>query len=107
MKALSSEQMNFFQSEGYLMVPDVFDRDDLTPLRDELTGVIDAKARQLVREGKLSRPYDEEPFESRLTRVWNECPEIMQPLTGKGGGGYSGAELFHVITHRKLLAFIE
>ena len=37
MKALSSEQMNFFQSEGYLMVPDVFDRDDLTPLRDELT----------------------------------------------------------------------
>ena len=107
MKALSNEQMDFFRREGYLMVPDVFERDDLTPLRDELTGVIDSKARALVDEGKLSRPYEEEPFERRLTRVWNECPEIMEPLTGKGGGGYSGAELFHVITHRKLLAYIE
>ena len=107
MNALSSEQMEFFRREGYLMIPDVFDRDDLTPLRDELTGAIDAKARELVDEGKLSQLYDEEPFERRLTRIWNECPEIMQPLTGKGGGGYSGAELFRVITHRKLLAYIE
>ena len=45
MKALSNEQMDFFRREGYLMVPDVFERDDLTPLRDELTGVIDSKAR--------------------------------------------------------------
>lgn len=107
MKALSQEQLDFFNREGYLMVPDVFVPQDLMPLREELTGVIDREAKRLVEEGRLSRSFAEEPFERRLTRVWNECPGIMQPLTGKGGGGYSGAELFRLITHPKLVAYIE
>jgi phytanoyl-CoA hydroxylase len=107
MKALSPEQLEFFNREGYLMVPDVFVPADLMPLREELTGVIDREARRLVEEGRLSQSFEEEPFERRLTKIWNECPGIMQPLTGKGGGGYSGAELFRLITHSKLVAYIE
>ena len=59
MTALSLQQLEFFNREGYLMVPDVFAPVDLMPLRDELTGVIDREAKRLVEEGRLSRSFAE------------------------------------------------
>lgn len=107
MSALSERQIEFFKREGYLLVPDVFAAADLEPLRDEFTSVIHRAAVDLQAAGKLSRLYEEEPFERRLTCIYRETEEILDPIVGAGGGGHSGPALFGVITHPRLLAVVE
>ena len=89
------------------MVPDVFRDADLEPVRRELTGVIHKTALRLVAEGKLSQTYEEEPFETRLTRIYSETEEILPPIVGRAGGGHSGPEFFRFITHPAILAKVE
>ncbi len=107
MSVLSGRQTEFFEREGYLLVPDVFAAADLEPLRDEFTAVIHRAAVDLQAAGKLSRLYEEEPFERRLTCIYRETEEILEPIVGAGGGGHSGPALFGVITHPRLLAVVE
>ena len=107
MQGLSRTQVGQYLEEGYLMVPDVFAPEDIQPLRDELTEVIHDKALELKAEGKLSRLYEEEPFERRLTRVFREAPEIIGAIMGKGGGGHSGPAFFDFVRNPKILAKIE
>ena len=107
MSALADPQVEFFRREGYLMVPGVFAAADLEPLRDEFTEVIHQTAVELQAAGKLSRLYQEEPFERRLSRIYAETDEILGPIVGRGGGGYSGPALFAVITHPRLLEVVE
>ncbi len=107
MGPLSLQQKEKFDREGYLMVPDVFSAADLQPLCDEFTQVIHAEALKLQAAGKLSHLYEEEPFERRLSCIFAETEEILNPITGRGGGGYSGPALFGVITHPNLVALVE
>lgn len=104
---LTQEQIQNFTDEGYLMVPDVFADAEIQPLRDEITAVIDQTARRLKAEGKISRTWEEEPFETRLTRIFVECDEILSPIVGKAGGGHSGPAFFEFISNENLLAKIE
>ncbi|MBT3345429.1 MAG: hypothetical protein HOH74_24550 [Gemmatimonadetes bacterium] len=104
---MSAEQVQQFTEEGWVMVPDVFEDADIQPVRDEITEVIDAGARQLVAEGKLEHTFADEPFETRLTRIHEHCDEIMRPIVGKGGGGHSGPAFFRFITHPSILAHVQ
>ena len=104
---LTAEQVKHFEDEGYLMVPDVFTEAELQPLRDEITAVIDEAARGLLAAGKISQTWEDEPFETRLTRIFAESEEILRPIVGRAGGGHSGPAFFEFITNRKLLATIE
>ena len=85
MNALTERQVEFFRREGYLMVPDVFAPADLESLRDEFTQVIHQTAVELQAAGKLSRLYEKEPFERRLSRIYAETDEILGPIVGRGG----------------------
>ena len=107
MRTLRAEDKAFFDREGYLMIPDIFEPADLEPLRRELTAAIHSCAQRLLDEGKISQLYEEEPFERRLSCIYRECEEIVGAITGRGGGGHSGAALFEVITHAKLLSVVE
>lgn len=104
---LTNDQVRHFTEEGYLMVPDVFQDSDIQPLRDEITAVIDVAAQRLLAEGKISRTWAEEPFETRLTRIFSECDEILPPIVGRAGGGHSGPAFFDFISHAGLLGCIE
>jgi phytanoyl-CoA hydroxylase len=101
---LTAAQEGQFREEGWVMVPDVFSEADLIPVRREITEVIHETALRLVAEGKLSRSYEEELFETRLTRIHAETPEILPPIVGRAGGGHSGPAFFRFITHPALLA---
>ena len=104
---LTAQQLQQFSEEGYLMVPDVFTDAEIQPLRDEITEVIDTASKHLLGEGKISRTWEEEPFETRLTRVFCECDEILSPIVGRAGGGHSGPAFFNFISNPSLLAKIE
>ena len=104
---LQPDQVRQFEDEGWLMVPDIFPRADLQPLRDEITRIIDEAARDLLAAGKVASLHEDEPFETRLTRLFAESEEILPPLVGRAGGGHSGPAFFEFITHPNLLAAIE
>ncbi len=108
---LTEEQTAFFHREGYLIVPDVFDPEDLTPLRRQMEEQVDAKARELHAAGALVQLHEELDFDRRLVKIYQESKEngeiIMRHLEGRSGGGFHGEEMFKIIKHPKLLAKVE
>ena len=107
----TQEQIQFFETEGYLILDDVFERAALEPLRQEFEARIDYKAHELEAAGQLANSYPDEPFERRLARIYHDDKAngeaIIAELEGPAGGGHNGIEMFRVITHPRLLAVVE
>ena len=101
---LSLEQIISYQTEGYLIVPDVLDGKDLQPVIEELEREIDGRARRLFAEGKLKALYETEPFERRYACLYGECPEIGKGLDIQS---YLGEAMFRLLGHGKLLDVAE
>jgi hypothetical protein len=108
---LTDEQLQQFQEEGYVMVPDVFAPEELEPLRQEIAGLVDAAARRFATEGKIVDLHAGEPFETRLTRLMADHPELtrdyLKAIEGKAGGGHTGREMFRIMIHPRLLDIME
>ena len=101
---LSDEQMRFFEREGYLVVEDLFADEDLQPVIAEISDEVDRRARALVGEGVLSRPYDEHGFETRLAHISRETDRVALAIWD---GSLAGPAFFGLITHPKLLDVAE
>src|SRR5688572_25568208 len=86
---LLSEQVQFFQQEGYLIVPKVFDPEDVEPLRQQWHHQINLKAREIKALGKLTRLHDELGFDRQLAAIYRDSPEIgemvLRDLQGASG----------------------
>ena len=95
MSKLSTEQLSFFNQEGYLMVPDVFTFEELAPLRKEIEDIVNLEAQRLHVSGQLHDTHAGGSFEHRLGMIYKEKPEaateIIQAITGRAGGGHSSA----------------
>ena len=73
MSALSQQQIDQFQDQGYLKVEGVLDPVTyLDPVIDEYSRVLDSLARELFASGEISSTYDELPFGERVTRIYAE-----------------------------------
>ncbi|AZN43679.1 phytanoyl-CoA dioxygenase family protein [Paenibacillus albus] len=101
---LSIEQIISYQTEGYLIVPDVFTSEDLQPVIDELSAEIDARARVLHAQGKLPDLYKDEPFERRYMLLHAQCREIGR---GFDINGYLGEAMFRFLANANLLDVVE
>jgi hypothetical protein len=104
---LSRQQVAQFRDEGYVIVDDVFDPEDLEPIRLELEAEIGTAIDELVQSGRVTEAYPDEPFERRITRIYHDSKEngeaIMRRLEGVSGGGYQGRSMFDLLTHPRLL----
>jgi hypothetical protein len=104
---LTEEEIRHFHEHGYVVKPGLYTPADTQPLKDAITGRIDAEARRLKTEGNLNRLYEEEGFETRLARIHRESSEagmaIVRAIMGKGGGGFSGPEILDMLRHPPLL----
>ncbi|QHW30504.1 phytanoyl-CoA dioxygenase family protein [Paenibacillus rhizovicinus] len=101
---LTTEQIISYQTEGYLIVPDVLSANDLQPVIDELEREIDDRARRLYAEGKLKALYEEEPFEKRYASLYRDCREIGKRLDIQD---YLGEAMFRHLGSEKLLDVVE
>jgi len=71
--SLTSEQLDHFQREGYVVVRQAFDPERwLTPLLHEYEDVLDRLARKLFAESRISSLYDHLPFGERFVEVCAE-----------------------------------
>ncbi|HRI82496.1 MAG TPA: phytanoyl-CoA dioxygenase family protein [Opitutaceae bacterium] len=107
---LAPQQVSFFHEEGYLIVPDVFDPAALEPLRREIHGEINRKARELHAAGRLPHLHAEAGFDRQLSLIYRDSKEagdaIVRHLMGVRGGGYYSPEMFGLLVNRQLLAKI-
>ena len=108
---LTDKRAAQFRDEGYTMVPDLFRPEDLVGLRNEIAGIVDTTARRLHAEGSIENLHDDEPLETRLTRLLADrgdlAPEYIKAIEGKAGGGHAGREMFQVMSHPNLLNALE
>ena len=97
--------LDILSENGYLVVPDALNVDDLAPLVNIIDEVVDKRALKLYKDGTISDVYKDSPFERRWHAVLQECSRENE-VFGWHTLVYSEA-LFNLITNRKVLDIVE
>jgi len=71
---LSEEQLRQYDADGFLVVRDVFTKEELAPLQREIDGLVDDLARRLQRAGKITNLHEDKGFYERLTALEKDFP---------------------------------
>ena len=77
---LTESQVSFFHDNGYLLLEDALDENDLGPVIDEYKGIIAERAEKLHAEGKVTDTHADKSFTERLLHLSQEAPEITADL---------------------------
>jgi hypothetical protein len=101
---LTLQQIIDFQTNGYLIADNIFTEQDLQPVIDELSRIIDERARKLHAEGKLADLCESEPFETRFASLGKQCPEIKK---GFDIMTLRGRKMFEFLHNKRLLDVVE
>jgi phytanoyl-CoA hydroxylase len=74
---LTTEQVDRFDNEGYLVVEDLIDvKAFLDPMVDEYQDLLDRLASDLYAQGKIPSTYQDLPFGRRLTQVYADTGKV-------------------------------
>ena len=73
---LSEEQVTQYFEDGFLIVEDVFTRDELQPVMDEFEDIVDDWAERLHRGGKIKDKHEGEDLYTRLASLEKEWPGV-------------------------------
>lgn len=69
--SLTPEQVRFYDEQGYLVLPGLLGEADLAPAREAMAARVDEIARDLFADGLVSDRFENEPFETRLARLFD------------------------------------
>src|SRR5439155_6292809 len=97
-------QIDRFHTNGYLVVEDALTDEDLGLVIREYEERIDRRARELHAAGKLSRLYEEEPFDRRLACI---CRETMELYPEMDIMHHRGKAAFEFLRNERLLDLVE
>ena len=77
MPTLTAEQLDHFETFGFLAVDKVFDPEEvINPVMDEYAGVLDSLADELYAAGAISDTYADLPFAERVCQVYVESQKV-------------------------------
>ena len=110
--SLTKSERRQFDDLGYLVKEGIYTQEDLQPLKDGLTAVIDQHCAALQHEGLMgAETFADHPFERRLGTFFKSDPEIgnriVGAIMGHGGGGYKEQAMLDFLRHPPLLSCIE
>jgi phytanoyl-CoA hydroxylase len=74
---VSSEDLEFYKQEGYVVIKGGLGDRDLEPLIQDHNTIVDDMAHDLFQAGKIKDRCQNEPFESRLARLADQCDEVV------------------------------
>lgn len=77
---LSAEQVKELREEGVLVAEDVLKDADLEPLIQAYSRWIDARARTLHEEGKISELHADAPFDRRVALLYAQSRDILNGM---------------------------
>ena len=92
---LSSEQVQQYHDDGFLIVEDVFTDDELRPVLDWFEAVVDEWADKLHNGGKIKNKYEGEDVYTRLWSVEKEWPGAAALVTQRNSMGPALATLWN------------
>lgn len=72
--SLSAEQVATYDEDGFLVLPDLVDDADMAVVRAALTSKVDQIAAELLQAGLISDPLTDEPFRTRLAKLFDGLP---------------------------------
>ena len=72
---LSFDQLQFYEREGYLVLPNLLDDRDMAPARDAMMQKVDGMADDLFTAGRVRDKLQGRPFEVRLAELFAELTE--------------------------------
>ena len=94
-----------YERDGYVVLRDIIDDQDLEPLRDFIKAKVDAYSRELYGEGKLSSRYENESFERRYAAICEEL-DILPRNWSFGMFGREFYDLYNLSGVLKVLHLI-
>ena len=106
MSALTPDQLEFFRTQGYLLLEDVLDPAVFAPLIGEIDAIVDGAARDAHSRGELSDLHAGLPFSKRLVQVQSQLANPA-PLLGQLKGKLKTEGMFHIMTQPALLDIVE
>jgi phytanoyl-CoA hydroxylase len=77
---LSSDQLDSFQRDGYLVIEQVLDDSDLEPLEREYAALLDDMAKRLYEQGEIDSAYAGLDFAERFAKVVAQYPECIDQM---------------------------
>ncbi len=101
---LNSSQIATFYEEGYLLIEALFTEEDLRPVKEEFSAVVEHQARTLYQAGRIRALYEDELFERRLAKIAGEAPEAAAALQTRA---HKGESLFQFMKHSQILDRVE
>lgn len=117
MPTLTAEQLDHFDTFGFLAVNEVFDAEEvINPVMDEYAGVLDTLANALFEQGVISETYAELPFAERVCQVYVESQTVHAqyfdfslPQRGIKADTpfWAGPAVFNALTSPSLLDTVE
>lgn len=101
---LSADQIEQYHEDGFLVVHDVLDQDDLQAMINYCESLTDALAKELYINGELTNLHKDLGYKYRLSKLEQEYPGagVMATLRRK-----MSPEIFQLWTNEKLLCLIE
>ena len=103
---LSDLQITTLEQKGYVIIEDLFTSEDLHPIKDEFSMLVEHQAQKLYQAGRLSDLYQDQPFEHRLAEIAAEVPEAISALF-PNGRFHKGEALFQFMKHPEILDRVE
>ena len=101
---LTSEQVQQYFDDGFLLVEDVFTREELQPVLDWFEEIVDVWAHKLHRAGKVSETFPGEDVYTRLASLEKAWPGAGALITQRNSMGTALANLW---SSSKLLDMVE
>lgn len=104
--SLSSEQVAFYDREGYLVLAGLLDDADLEPCRQAMSQRVELIAEALLRDGLIADKLEDVPFKYRLARLFENLEDTHFLKYGRSWRdrfpGY-----FHLMSNPKVLDAVE
>jgi ectoine hydroxylase-related dioxygenase (phytanoyl-CoA dioxygenase family) len=68
--SLTAQQQELYDRQGYIVLENFLTDEDLAPAREAMMKKVDFIADELFRDGVISDKHENEPFETRLARIF-------------------------------------
>jgi ectoine hydroxylase-related dioxygenase (phytanoyl-CoA dioxygenase family) len=82
--SLTREQIEFYNVEGYLVLENLLDEDDLAGVIGAMSEKVEEIAQDLLADGKISNTFLDEPFSTRLARLFDDLTDADFLKFGRG-----------------------
>jgi len=82
--SLTPQQVDFYQTEGYLVLPGLLTPEDLAPVRAAMSEKVSEIAADLFQGGLITDLRERDPFETRLARLFDGLADTDFLKYGRG-----------------------